>query len=576
MVDCLKVKAKEIELKKDSWVRVKRGKYAGDLARVIEVAESGENAVIKLIPRIEYTKTNDKRKKSDIRVPQKLFSVSDFSKKDVQMMVGGCMYQGEFFDSEGYLEKSVKVTSLETSKVNPSLEEITRFSGGAISDRTEELSQLATLNLASQEFANSEKVIVLTGEMKGVTGVVYSIERNIVTITPDPIFGLKNKVEFPAEHLAKRFVKGDHVRVVNGIHKGETGTVLKSVDNVITVLSDTSYKTMQVFSKDIRSASAVSAMPQSNHQYQKFDFVQQSPTQVGVIVGIDNDTFVLLDPYGNTTKVRAKEIRGKRDTSKAVTSDINGEPITVKEAVMVIEDNSSNRRQAVVLHVYRSFVYLQSKDVAENDGVFVAKNSNIALINKKTSANAFARPFARPYNRRKDELNAKTVTITSGPMKGYLGIVKDTTETTARVELHTNNRIITIDKSKLNIMDGSTARPNYSSNNSNAYSYEDQPLLSSRTPGYNMGAKTPAYDVGGATPAWDAGSRTPGPSWDRGDTSVWEPSSRTPAAGPRSTRNMYRMTNLASKHQTMQIPLLPMIVSRLQRHIIHKLLLMLL
>ena len=133
MVDCLKVKAKVVDLKKDGWVRVKRGKYAGDLARVIEVAESGENAVIKLIPRLEYNKTADKRKKTDIRIPQKLFSVSDFSKKDVQTMHGGYMYQGDFFDQEGYLEKSVKVTSLETTKVNPSLEEITRFSGGAIS-----------------------------------------------------------------------------------------------------------------------------------------------------------------------------------------------------------------------------------------------------------------------------------------------------------------------------------------------------------------------------------------------------------------------------------------------------------
>ena len=344
--------------------------------------------------------------------------------------------------------------------------------------------------------------------------------------------------------------------------------MLKCVDNVVTVLSDTTYKTVQVFTKDLRSAAAVSAVPQMASQYQKFDFVQLSPTQLGVIVGIENDTFVILDPYGNTSKVKAKEIRSRRDTSKAVTSDINGEPITAKEAVMVIEDNSTNRRQATVLHVYRSFVFLQSKEVAENDGVFVARNSNIALINKKTSANAFARPFARPYNRRKDDLNAKTVTITSGPMKGYLGIVKDTTETTARVELHTNNRIITIDKAKLNILDGSQSRPNYD-NQSSRYSYEEA-LQSAKTPGYNMGAKTPAYEIGGATPAWDPGSRTPAPSWDRGNTSAWEPSSRTPAAGGRSTRNTFFDVNVGSKLQILQTLQLFTTASRQQRHTILK------
>ena len=60
-----------------------------------------------------------------------------------------------------------------------------------IGDRTDELSQLASLNFAAQDFTNSEKIVVLSGEMKGVTGVVYSIEKNIVTITPDAEFGLR-------------------------------------------------------------------------------------------------------------------------------------------------------------------------------------------------------------------------------------------------------------------------------------------------------------------------------------------------------------------------------------------------
>lgn len=51
----------------------------------------------------------------------------------------------------------------------------------------------------------------------------------------------------------------------------------------------------------------------------------------------------------------------------------------------------------------------------------------------------------------RDPLIDKTVTIIRGPHKGYLGIVKDATDATARVELHTNCRIITVEKAKLAI-----------------------------------------------------------------------------------------------------------------------------
>lgn len=80
MVDCLRVKAKEIELKLSMWVRIKRGKYAGDLGQVLEVFESGDKATIKLIPRLDYSKDSTvKRKKgtNEIRAPQKLFNPND-------------------------------------------------------------------------------------------------------------------------------------------------------------------------------------------------------------------------------------------------------------------------------------------------------------------------------------------------------------------------------------------------------------------------------------------------------------------------------------------------------------------
>lgn len=46
-------------------------------------------------------------------------------------------------------------------------------------------------------------------------------------------------------------------------------------------------------------------------------------------------------------------------------------------------------------------------------------------------------------------LIGKTVRVVMGPYKGYVGIVKDATEDTARVELHTTCTTISVDRSRL-------------------------------------------------------------------------------------------------------------------------------
>lgn len=49
----------------------------------------------------------------------------------------------------------------------------------------------------------------------------------------------------------------------------------------------------------------------------------------------------------------------------------------------------------------------------------------------------------------KDRLINMNVTVVKGEFKGYEGTVKDTNGNTARVELVTNRKIISIDKGKL-------------------------------------------------------------------------------------------------------------------------------
>ncbi|KAH9252560.1 transcription elongation factor spt5 [Batrachochytrium salamandrivorans] len=505
MVDCLTIKGKILDIKANAWVRIKR----------------------------------DGKKGNDVRQPQKLFQPNEFNKREINPGNGGYNYQGEFFDKDGYLEKSVKVRSLLTENVNPTLDEITKFTGGSINEHGNDLALLASANQATpDDFQIGEGITVISGELR--------------------------PLRYPARDIAKRFEEGNHVKVVGGVHKDETGLIVKIENNVVTILSDTTLNPISVFSKDLRTASEVSTTGTSLGQYETLDLVQLSASDVGVIVKIEKDILLILNQYGNLVRVKPQQVQSKRDSSRAVTSDSHARPVTSGDNVVVSDPSSTIKRSGTVMHIFRSHVFVKSREVAENNGVIVSRNSNISVLDGKASTpsmgamgrsnayNPYASPTAAgggglgsPGRGRgrgrgrggRDEFVGKTVIICGGPYKGYLGIVKDATETHARVEMHTGNKIINVEKSKLNINGESRSSQPPTSQSSYNNNYADRyDRNSSRTPSYggsktpmyrsNTGSATPnPYSNGGRTPAWEAGSRTP----------AWNAGSKTPAWGRRWT-----------------------------------------
>ena len=111
-------------------------------------------------------------------------------------------------------------------------------------------------------------------------------------------------------------------------------------------------------------------------------------------------------------------------------------------------------------------------------------------------------------------------------------MVKDATDTTARVELHSNCQTISVDKNRVSVVGGGPKAGSLSTyNKTPLYSGGGQtpmygaggsrtPMYGSQTPQYD-GSRTPQY--GSQTPLHD-GSATPGRS------GAWDPSiSNTPA-----------------------------------------------
>ncbi len=110
--------------------------------------------------------------------------------------------------------------------------------------------------------------------------------------------------------------------------------------------------------------------------------------------------------------------------------------------------------------------------------------------------------------------------------------MKDATDTTARVELHTKCQTISVDLVRLAVVDNnnkSSMRTPGGSFNTPAYGSQTPSAGGSRTPLY--GSQTPMHDgsrtpmhYGGATPRYDGGAT---PSADRmgGSGSAWDPAS---------------------------------------------------
>jgi transcription elongation factor SPT5 len=129
------------------------------------------------------------------------------------------------------------------------------------------------------------------------------------------------------------------------------------------------------------------------------------------------------------------------------------------------------------------------------------------------------------------EILGKTIKITGGPYKGAVGIIKDATESTARVELHSSCQTISVDRNHIAVVgapakDGSISSfrtPNRTPGYGSAtpqYIGSKTPLHGSQTPQYDIGNRTP---YGGMTPSHD-GSMTPR------HESAWNPAvTNTPA-----------------------------------------------
>ena len=614
MADLLKITKTRQELKPGGWVRFKSGKYAGDLAQVIDTSENGESVGVRFVPRLDLDPKEDeiivdrngkKRKKTGRSVadrpPKRFFNAEEVRKKYRSDGISRRDANTFIFRNQtyirGYCEDDVSARRLITVNVNPTLDEISRFTGESIngsSGGAGSLGQSRLVNLDLLADATKRKadivlrkddhVEVFEGEQSGVEGVIETVEADVVTIRLTFSDLQDQTIEVPIRSVRKKFRPGDHIKVITGKHRDETGLVVKVEDNVTTFLSDLSLQEVSVFSNDIHEAAEVGSGVNTIGGYELHDLVQLDAQTAGVIFKIEREVFMILDQANAIRSIKPNQITMKRDSGRAVAVDSEGGEFRTGDTMKEVD---GEERVGTVLHVYQStLIWLFNRDAKENGGVFLARanklrpraprgvtKTNLSKMNpaltmgtgigqsgqnNKTTIGGAISNLRRPGGR--DPLAGKTVAIVKGPYKTYRGIIKDTNGPTARVELHSISKILTIGldcliekdaytgKSKSLFPKPSTAGSsggfNDRSNNYSGGGYgggvSTNPYVTgAATPSHNpyvTGSKTPAYNMqsGSKTPAYNmSGSKTPAYNmYDGSKTPAYGNSLKTPAYNP--------------------------------------------
>jgi len=482
MVPLLTMKKKEITVKRNMWVRIKRGKYTGDLAQVREIQNDGQSVVVLLVPRIEYNPERNKKAKKRpsgrganalaSRPPQGLLrpdTINEvYGRGSCIYKQGVYMFQGDEFTDKGLLDKEYPISSIVMESVNPTLNEIAKFQDddkednsrkGGVKINLDAIADAAKMT-AGSDIRPGDQVEITEGEMTGLKGTVETVTGDTLHIRSAAGLGRSDDplVEISAREVRKRFEIGDHVKVMQGVNANDTGMVLDVDNNVVTFFSDLSQKEVKAFAKDLREAATIGALNNRVGDYELHDLVTIDPQTVGVIFQTERDGFKILDQNGSIRSMRPHQItkRPAMEDKRVVGMDHKDREFRVGDQMKEVD---GEYRKGIVLHIYRGlFAFMHSREVSENNGVFVIRSKNLGPIDERTTTKSGpdlskqdpklnqAVPYFAGNNKGANQryLINTHVVIVRGTKKGLQGIIKDTQGDNARVELKTDNKLVTV------------------------------------------------------------------------------------------------------------------------------------
>ncbi|KNA12168.1 hypothetical protein SOVF_128340 [Spinacia oleracea] len=544
MTDVLSVETKAIDLSRDTWVRMKTGTYKGDLAKVLDVDNVRQRVTVKLIPRIDLQvlanklEGRDVAKKKAFVPPPRFMNTEEARDLHIRVERRRDSMTGDYYENingmmfkDGFLIKSVSIKSISTQNIQPTFDELEKFRHPGEGDG--DIGSLSTLFATRKKghFMKGDAVIVVKGDLKNLKGWVEKVEDGNVHIRPNEK-GLPKTLAINEKDLCKFFEPGNHVKVISGSHEGATGMVVKVDFHVLIIISDTTKEDIRVFADHVVESSEVTTGVTKIGGFELHDLVLLDNATFGVIIRVESEAFQVLKGVPDRPEVvlvRLREIRSKID-KKLFAQDRSKNPVAVKDVVKVLEGPCKGK-QGPVEHIYRGVLFIFDRHHLEHAGFICAKSQSCLVVGgSRGNREKMGDPLSylrtpqripqspgrlpprgpqsdfggrgRGGGRGHDSLIGTTIKIRLGPYKGYRGRVKDIKGTTVRVELESQMKEVTVERSY--ISDNVTVTTPYRDTSRYGMGSET-PMHPSRTPMHPY--MTPMRDAR-ATPIHD-GMRTP-------------------------------------------------------------------
>lgn len=437
-------KASKISIKKGQWVRINTGLYASDYAKVVGEDDSKAGCYLKIIPRLnidngEEAKADGNRRapKIPVRPPQKFFNkdeVNDVSEKFNSIFNKPMQYWNRNYYRKGFLFKYFNFKSLDIENIVPPRNVLDKFlrtddddahsnsQGSDDEDPLKEVENWKKLAAESLSLTKGDKIKVISGDLKNLTGSVVSVNKNVVKMQPDHK-DIPQMLDLDIKMVAKHFESGDHIYVVEGEHESEKGIITKVSGNKCIVFSDIRKREFIAYLNNCKLSSQVAECVTTNieHDYNVYDLIVTNKRQAGVVLSIEKDNLKIINQGGETQNVEVVDVSNKVIQKKNTsTLDNGGNYVSIGDTVKVVEGANKGLKGSI-RNIYQNTIFLHNKEFFETLGIFVELNRNILILGDDTGH----RGMTAPISKRKDPIVGKIITICRGEYKGFEAKVVD-------------------------------------------------------------------------------------------------------------------------------------------------------
>ncbi|KAA6366317.1 MAG: putative Supt5 repeat protein, partial [Streblomastix strix] len=481
-------------------------------ARLLDM---GEIQRMKFEPFVKFrqaTEGEQTKRTSNKRMKERMNKdVNDIERKGIEEEEeeeGGERVQEILFKGSTYVNgriyKQYGENLLQTSDINPTLDEMRSFSRGDQFDifnknQMERDESLMKSDKQSVQFERGDRVIVIKGGLKYLEGEVINVEiehemeapgsagkigsmKQMVSIQPHNE-ELKQPLLMEADELSKYFKVGDNVIVNEGQYKGLEGQVVEASvrDDTAKIFSETAHQEISVRGRQLsfprsngvgQIAGNIAAEQTSNsiiNNCDQFDLVELTDKRIGCVIKVDQSGkyITVMSTVGDVYTESMKQLIKVRDNKRKRTLDNNGKEIGPNDEVRIMEEGCKYIRcVGVVKQIFASTLFLTVRENMDNNGLTVVQSGNCQIVFKRapiigdsgilqssssSSSSSSSQSSSQQGNqlgRRidQDPMLYKDVQVTKGPFKGYRGMIKKLQGNTATVELHTKPQPLLIEK----------------------------------------------------------------------------------------------------------------------------------